>query len=270
MKIIAIGVLVALIAVVSLSLLRPNTPPTDQEQMPIAKLPPSTAAMIENKSWRVINLDGMDIGSSGITATFADGTLSGTDGCNRYTTTYTIQENMITISEQIAGTMMACEPEIMEVAQQFQTVLPKSSSFVVENDLLSLRDDSGTPLVTFRQESQELSGSSWQVTGVNNGNQALVSLAAETTITLEFSLDSQVSGNSGCNQYTGGFTEDGNLLTISTIAGTLRMCIEPEGVMEQEQQFQAALQKAATFSIENDTLTIRDANEAMQVTARRS
>ena len=47
------------------------------------------------------------------------------------------------------------------------------------------------------------------------------------------------------------------------------MCISPEGVMEQEAKYLAALQNAATYSIEGNTLTIRDAGGAMQVVATR-
>ena len=44
-------------------------------------------------------------------------------------------------------------------------------------------------------------------------------------------------------------------------------CEEPEGVMEQEAAYLAALQSAATFSIEGDQLWLRTAEDAIAVIA---
>jgi heat shock protein HslJ len=43
----------------------------------------------------------------------------------------------------------------------------------------------------------------------------------------------------------------------------MMLCSEPEGVMEQEAQYLAALATTATFQIDGNTLTLRDANGAM-------
>jgi heat shock protein HslJ len=76
-----------------------------------------------------------------------------------------------------------------------------------------------------------------------------------------------VSGNSGCNNYSGGYKTTGDQLKVGPLAGTQMFCDQPAGVMDQEQQYLAALQNAATFQIDGGTLTIRDANSAMQVVA---
>lgn len=240
--------------------------------MPIGQLPAATPEQLENIPWMATSLESRDIPQSNITALFAGGTLSGSDGCNRYTTSYTIEGSALSISDTMAGTLMACSPEVMAVAQEYRSLLPRVTTFIVhaEGELIELTDASGMPLIGLRAESQSLSDTSWQVTGVNNGSQALVSVALGTTLTLDFSLDGQVSGNSGCNQYSGSYTQEGNNLSVSTLASTRMMCVEPEGVMDQEQQFQTALQQSAVFSLENNTLTIRDENGAMQVTATRN
>jgi heat shock protein HslJ len=40
-------------------------------------------------------------------------------------------------------------------------------------------------------------------------------------------------------------------------------CDQPEGVMDQEAQYLAALQSAATYSIEGNRLELRTADDAM-------
>ena len=101
----------------------------------------------------------------------------------------------------------------------------------------------------------------------NNGKQAVVGLIADSEVTLNFGADGQVSGKSGCNTYSGGYETSGDQLKIGPLASTRMFCEKPAGVMEQEQQYLAALQNAAAYEIAGSTLTIRDTSGAMQVVA---
>jgi heat shock protein HslJ len=112
-----------------------------------------------------------------------------------------------------------------------------------------------------------LPGTSWDVITYNNGRQAVVSLLTGTDISLSFGTDGQASGIAGCNTYSGGYQAGGKALKVGPLVSSQRSCAAPAGVMEQEQQYLAALQNAATFQIAGDTLTIRDAGGAMQVMA---
>jgi len=115
-----------------------------------------------------------------------------------------------------------------------------------------------------------LPGTSWLVVNYNNGKEAVVGLLTGSEISLNFGADGQVSGSSGCNRYSGGYEATGTALKVGPLASTQMACDKPAGVMEQEQQYLAALQNAATFEIAGDTLTIRDASGAMQVVAKAS
>src|SRR5262245_59720911 len=53
---------------------------------------------------------GVDLGSVTVTALFEAGTLSGSSGCNRYTTTYEVSGSSLTIRTPFAGTLKACPP----------------------------------------------------------------------------------------------------------------------------------------------------------------
>ena len=103
--------------------------------------------------------------------------------------------------------------------------------------------------------------------GVNNGREAVVSLVAGTEISLTFNEDGTFGGQA-CNNYRGGYTLEGDTITISPLAMTMMLCPEPEGVMEQETKYLAALQNAATYTIDGSTLTIRDAGGAMTVATK--
>lgn len=78
-----------------------------------------------------------------------------------------------------------------------------------------------------------------------------------TEITAKFDgKDGQITGSAGCNTYTGDYEAKKNELSISRLAWTEMACLEPEGVMEQEQQYLSALQAAESYIIEGGELRI--------------
>jgi heat shock protein HslJ len=114
-----------------------------------------------------------------------------------------------------------------------------------------------------------LAGTRWAVNSLNNGNQAVVTLISGTSIDMEFTVDGRVQGNSGCNSYSGPYSVSGDTISIGALTGTQMLCDQPTGVMEQEQQFLAALQQSRTWRIDGSTLTLRDGSGAMTVVANR-
>jgi heat shock protein HslJ len=80
-----------------------------------------------------------------------------------------------------------------------------------------------------------------------------------TTITANFK-DGEVRGKAGCNSYTGSYQVDGDRIQIGELALTLMACLEPEGVMEQEQYLMQFLQDAQTLRIAEGRLFLRLSN----------
>ena len=115
-----------------------------------------------------------------------------------------------------------------------------------------------------------LAGTRWNVVNFNNGMGAVTGVIPDTSLTLAFDGSGQVTGNAGCNTYSAGYRAGGNSLTIDRPNATMRFCETPEGVMQQEQQFLAALHSAATFSISGDQLQIRSGSDALAVVATRA
>jgi heat shock protein HslJ len=97
-----------------------------------------------------------------------------------------------------------------------------------------------------------LKDTSWELESLA-GNDVLPG----TKITLEFS-DDQISGSAGCNHYGGGYQAGKDSLSISDVFATEMWCVEPEGVMEQERAYSAALSGAAAYQIEGGRLQILD------------
>ena len=87
-----------------------------------------------------------------------------------------------------------------------------------------------------------LAGTRWNVVNFNNGMGAVTGTIADTSITLAFDGSGQVTGNAGCNTYSAAYRAGGNSLTVERPNATMKFCETPEGVMQQEQQYLAALQ----------------------------
>lgn len=86
-------------------------------------------------TWQVINMHGIDSLSKKPTLTFdiENKRVSGNAGCNRYNTTYTIKDSLMTFGPALS-TKMYCNN--MNIEKQFLGLLKKVSYFKYKNDSL--------------------------------------------------------------------------------------------------------------------------------------
>jgi heat shock protein HslJ len=222
---------------------------------------------LTGKVWAMSELNGKPlVAGSSITAEFtADGQVSGSAGCNRYSGGYTVSGNKIAFSSTMASTRMMCEQAVMDQESAYFKALNDAKTYTASGDQLTLAGADKTTLAEYKAQSQDLAGSSWDVIAYNNGKQAVTSVMAGTALTADFGKDGTLSGNSGCNTYSGSYKVDGAKISIGPLASTMKACGDPAGVMEQEALFLAALQSAATYKMEGDALELRTADGALAV-----
>ncbi len=217
---------------------------------------PAPAATLEGASWRLAALPGQTVpaGNGAPTARFEGGRVSGFSGCNRFTGGYTVDRDRLTIGN-LAGTMRACPEPAMALEKAFLAALSGAQAANVEGRRLSLTPAAGGAPLQFELELKpSLAGVKWEVTGYNNGRQAVVSPLPGTQLSIAFK-DGKVSGSGGCNSFHGPFKVDGNALSIGPLATTRKLC-SAEGVMAQEREFIAALQTATTWAIDRGMLDV--------------
>ena len=83
-----------------------------------------------------------------------------------------------------------------------------------------------------------------------------------TTIDASFADDGRITGTAGCNRYSAPCTRDGERLAIGPAVATRMHCGAPEGIMEQEAAYFAALERAAAVRFGARTLALVDAGGA--------
>ena len=227
-----------------------------------------TGGTIDGTSWALKTYDVSGTATSvpadtRVDANFAGGKVSGFSGCNVYHAPVTVSGATIKVGPA-ATTAMACDPAKTALEQAYLGNLAKAATFTATKDALTMFDGAGKSILVYAAAAANPLEGSWDVTGYNNGKQAVVSPVADSKLTAIFTAD-QVSGSAGCNTYSGSYTLDGTTLKIGPLASTMRACAD-QAVNDQEQQFLAAMQNATTFSQSGNILTLKAAGGENQVT----
>jgi heat shock protein HslJ len=184
-------------------------------------------------------------------ATFAAGTVGGSTGCNRFTGSYTVDGDELRISS-IASTQMACVPPADAVERAYVEALGRVAGWRSENDELVLLDGDGAELLRYRAATPV---GSWTATTIQLGV-ALASPLGGTEVTAQFGADGTLTGVAGCNSYRTTYTTTRGSIEIAPPAATRKACSTPEGVMEQEAAYLAALPTAAHYRVDGDSLAL--------------
>ena len=230
---------------------------------------PAPAATIEGPTWKLVGLPGHDSSALGgakrpLTARFEAGRISGFSGCNRFMGDYTVERDKLVIGT-LAGTMMACPEPDMVLERAVHGALTGTLRYAISADRLTLTPVSGSPLVFQMAPAPKLEDITWEVTGFNNGRQAVVGTLSGTKLTLSFQ-EGVVQGRSGCNTFRATFKRSGDRLVIGPTAAT-RMACAGDGVMQQEREFLAALETATLWTIQDGMLDMHRADGERVLTA---
>jgi heat shock protein HslJ len=196
-----------------------------------------------------------------ITASFDSGMISGYGGCNNYRGSYTADGENITFSG-ILSTMMFCPDGISNQESEYLANLQNATSYNISGNLLRMMDVDGKVLLTYSVvQPLPLVSTNWSMLNYNNGL-GLFSALAGTEVTALFGVDGNLTGSAGCNNYRSSYQVEGNNITIGPAATILMSCSEPEGIMEQESDYLAALESASSYRIERQQLMLFFANES--------
>ena len=97
---------------------------------------------------------------------------------------------------------------------------------------------------------------------------AVTSVIGGVELTTEFGTDS-VTGNAGCNTFTGPYVVAGEEIAIGPLASTQRACPDPQ-LQQQEADYLAALQQATTYAVTGTRLDLFRPGDTYAATLERS
>jgi heat shock protein HslJ len=211
------------------------------------------------------SISSADLGAAGITASFDGTKVAGFSGINQYNGGYTAGKDGSFKVGAVASTQMAGPDALMKSEQAYLKALQQCDKFGIKDGKLILSIGSQETLTYEKAKAVALPGSKWVVTAYNNGKQAVTSLEADSTLSLDFGTDGTASGTSGVNTFSGSFTSTDKTLHIGPLAST--QMAGPENLMTQETAYLQALQNSTKWSVVRGMLELRDAQDALQVSA---
>jgi heat shock protein HslJ len=225
-------------------------------------------AALEGVEWHLSGSSEAAVMAEGsdIVVVFDAGKMSGFSGVNRFNGRYSANDDGSFEGGPFASTMMAGPEPLMKAETEFLGLLEKITAFAVDGEGMTLTTEDGKSLEFTAAPAVELAGTSWTVTGYNTGAEAVISVAEGSELTLEFGDDGTVSGSGGVNTFSGPYEYDAEG-TISIGPLTQTLMAGDEALMEQETRYFAALEASKSWDVFNGALSLRDAEDAMQVNA---
>ncbi len=223
---------------------------------------------LDASSWVVATLRGSAlVTGQTVTLRFEQGRVTGSDGCNRYSAAYR-QDGPADLSIDPSthiSTQMACPPPVEQIASAYRLALAQTRNVRLDAGRLVLLDGNGQNLATLEAQATGLAGSQWQVTAVNNGRQAVVSVAPGSRTRPSLALQRRRRG-----QWFGRVQQLFRLLPDPRRlrhlrsgrhhAQDVRHTARRDG---EESQFLKALQSATAWRREGDPLELRTATGAL-------
>jgi len=117
--------------------------------------------------------------------------------------------------------------------------------------------------------ASDLENKTWILESYGNPDNLQTVLKGTEVTALFDSSEGQVSGSAGANHYFGDYSLRNGEISIQQMAHTEMYRLDPEGVMEQEQNYLSILQSAENYQTNNDTLQINSDGQVLIFTVRK-
>lgn len=106
---------------------------------------------------------------------------------------------------------------------------------------------------------------SWQLRSLTDSNSVTTPVLDGTIVTARFGMDGTLTGNGGCNGYSGRYLVKETAVVISRISRTSLACRDSNATLQEEQYF-SALEEADALRIHDRVLTFYDSKGTLLLT----
>ncbi|MFC4478821.1 META domain-containing protein [Flavobacterium chungangensis] len=223
----------------------------------ISKTPVNTEKGIYNTKMILTQLNGKKINSGKAFITINDetGTISGKNGCNNFNIKYTklSSKNQIKTNSPM-GTLMACDDESMKLEQEFSAAITKKKFKIVKkNNTVQFKNAKNKVVMEFSIPTQDqlwsfIEKNNWKLIALENVGQDYGRASIKFNV-----AEKKVSGNTGCNNFSGIYETNGDHISFDKVASTRMACIG-EGNETEQKVLSYLNNKDLRFDVADQTL----------------
>jgi hypothetical protein len=225
---------------------------------------------LRETSWQLVTIKEKNVGSitvddnSKISISFTKNRVSGFSGVNRYSGSYSTNNDSISFSE-LSVSLMSGSRSAMDAEERFLRILRSAKKVRADKNTMTLENAKGDTL-TFKNLktsdkkeneilplNKEILNTEWKLVNMAGRN-----LGSYENITISFSEDG-VSGNSGVNTYFSSYVITNNNITIGVLSST--KMAGPDNLMKLERDFSTLIQNVRKIKLaDKNTLVLTTAN----------
>ena len=190
------------------------------------------------------------------------GVLTGTTGCNEYSSAFAASADVIKINPPVSTGNTSCAPGLSDQEPLYFLALNNATTYRITGNTLVIPYDGGKQALVFegtqlksavRPPLSSLNGSTWYLWYMNNtATLPGSSIYALFTINAD-GASGTMSGSAGCNSYVATF---GNNMGIQTSLNAHNTCNKPAGIMEQESTYMNMLSRGYGYWQTGDQLIL--------------
>ena len=199
------------------------------------------------------------------TLTLVGDTVGGRTPCNVFGADVTTSEEAATtgmgaidITPTFQTEAACADADLMALEPRYLAALDAATQVTVSDTELTLANTEEKVVLNFESvpdvPTAQLVGTEWTLDAIAKGD-AVSSVGGTSTLML--AEDGTISGNGGCNGFTGSWENSGGVIVVEELNGDLVECADVP--VDQEQIIHAILTSGFTAEVDGDALTITDA-----------
>lgn len=214
------------------------------------------SATVLNKKMILTHINGKKVleGKAYGTLNSESNMFYGKNGCNNFNSGFKLSGDKIVFSTGM-GTLMACDPESMQLESDFSGALAQKE-FTIQNkdNVVEFVNNKKEVVLSFEIPTEKdiwsfIDGKKWKLFMLDNTGKDYGKAFIQFNV-----QEKRVSGNAGCNNFFGSYTALSNEITFSGMGVTKMACLDDDKMETEGKVLNYLSEQKMIFDVADQTL----------------